>query len=137
MAAIYTITGDGNPSPNGHYFENGVYNGEPCYEREDGAFWIWWNSTFEYWAISVAPDDEVAGTWSLAVGGPPGEYSPQGTYTGNAVVAAAAPFAIDANTGEITIVAGFKDPTDFKAGYKYLVNPGDRYVLPVSVAMDR
>ncbi|MDP6059050.1 MAG: hypothetical protein QGH33_09155, partial [Pirellulaceae bacterium] len=41
------------------------------------------------------------------------------------------------STGEITIIAGFKDLTNFKAGYKYLVNPGDRYVLPISVGLDR
>jgi len=41
------------------------------------------------------------------------------------------------STGDITIVAGFQDPGDFNSGYKYLVNPGDRYVLPICTALDR
>ena len=39
-------------------------------------------------------------------------------------------------TGDITIVRGFKDRTDFKAGYTYLVNPGDEYVVPVVVGTE-
>lgn len=34
------------------------------------------------------------------------------------------------STGDITIVRGFKDRTDFTAGYTYLVNSGDEYVVP-------
>ena len=41
------------------------------------------------------------------------------------------------STGDTTVVRGFKDRTDFAAGYTYLVNPGDGYVLPVTVALDR
>jgi len=37
------------------------------------------------------------------------------------------------STGDVTVVKGFKNPADFAAGYTYLVNPGDRYVLPTSV----
>jgi len=36
------------------------------------------------------------------------------------------------STGDITIVRGFKDRTDFTAGYTYLVNPGDEYSVPTS-----
>jgi len=38
------------------------------------------------------------------------------------------------STGDITIVRGFKDRADFAAGYTYLVNSGDEYVVPVIAA---
>jgi hypothetical protein len=41
------------------------------------------------------------------------------------------------STGDITLIAGFKDPKDFGAGYKYLVNPGDGYVLPCITQLNR
>lgn len=41
------------------------------------------------------------------------------------------------STGDITLVAGFKDPKDFTAGYKYLVNVGDGYVVPCVAGLDR
>jgi hypothetical protein len=41
------------------------------------------------------------------------------------------------STGEMTIIHGFKDRMDFSAGFKYLVNPGDRYVIPNHVGLDR
>jgi hypothetical protein len=41
------------------------------------------------------------------------------------------------STGDITVIWGFKNRQDFTAGYKYLVNPGDRYVVPLSVGLDR
>ena len=36
------------------------------------------------------------------------------------------------STGDVTVVRGFKNPADFAAGHTYLVNPGDRYVVPNS-----
>ena len=41
------------------------------------------------------------------------------------------------STGDITIIQGFKDRSDFEAGYKYLVNVGDPYVVPCAVGLDR
>ena len=41
------------------------------------------------------------------------------------------------STGDITIIQGFVDQKDFAAGYKYLVNPGDRYTVPRTWALDR
>ena len=41
------------------------------------------------------------------------------------------------STGDITIIQGFRDKADFEAGYKYLVNVGDRYCLPCTVGLDR
>lgn len=41
------------------------------------------------------------------------------------------------STGDITVIHGFKDPKDFNQGYTYLVNPGDEYVVPSLVGLDR
>lgn len=41
------------------------------------------------------------------------------------------------STGDISVVAGFKDPEDFSSDYTYLVNPGDEYVVPNSTGLDR
>jgi predicted RNA-binding Zn-ribbon protein involved in translation (DUF1610 family) len=41
------------------------------------------------------------------------------------------------STGEITLVRGFRVPTDFRSGYLYAVNPGDEYAIPISAAWDR
>ncbi len=40
------------------------------------------------------------------------------------------------STGDITVVRGFRDRTDFTAGHTYLVNPGDEYVLPVCLGRE-
>ena len=41
------------------------------------------------------------------------------------------------STGDITIIQGFRNSGDFTAGYKYLVNVGDKYSVPCSVGLDR
>jgi len=41
------------------------------------------------------------------------------------------------STGDITVIQGFKDSKDFSLGYRYLVNPGDEYVVPTCVGLDR
>ena len=41
------------------------------------------------------------------------------------------------STGDCTLVRGLKSHTDFTAGFTYLVNPGDRYIVPTIVALDR
>ena len=41
------------------------------------------------------------------------------------------------STGGITVVAGFSNPEAFDSGLRYLVNPGDGYVVPVTVGLDR
>ncbi len=40
------------------------------------------------------------------------------------------------STGDITLIAGFKDQKDFGAGYTFLVNVGDRYVVPTKAGLD-
>jgi oligo-alginate lyase len=41
------------------------------------------------------------------------------------------------STGPISLIAGFKNPRDFTAGYRYLVNVGDEYVLPTCGGLDQ
>ena len=41
------------------------------------------------------------------------------------------------STGDTTIVRGFKNQSEFSAGYTYLVNPGDEYVLPGVFGMSK
>ena len=41
------------------------------------------------------------------------------------------------STGDITLLAGFRDPQDFAAGYTYQVNPGDRYTVHCLAGLDR
>lgn len=41
------------------------------------------------------------------------------------------------STGDLTIIAGFQNPQDFTAGYTYLVNVGDEYVVPCVAGLDK
>lgn len=41
------------------------------------------------------------------------------------------------STGDITIIRGLKDNSNFASGYEYLVNPGDTYCVPCVVGLDR
>ncbi len=41
------------------------------------------------------------------------------------------------STGEVTVIRGFQDRTDCSAGTTYLVNAGDRFVIPNHVGLDR
>ena len=41
------------------------------------------------------------------------------------------------STGDLTLIRGFKDRSDFSAGHTYLVNPGDKYIVPLTTSLDR
>ena len=41
------------------------------------------------------------------------------------------------STGDITIIRCFKDNENFDAGYEYLANPGDSYIVPCHYWLDR
>jgi hypothetical protein len=41
------------------------------------------------------------------------------------------------STGDLTLIRGFVDRSDFSAGHTYLVNPGDRYIVPLTASLDR
>jgi len=40
------------------------------------------------------------------------------------------------STGDVTVIAGFKNRQDFAAGHRLLVNPGDQYTLPCHAGLD-
>jgi len=115
-AGMLKVTGTLNPDATGIYVENGTYNGKPAYERADGAYWIWWyNGITEFWTCSAAKGSFGDSYWRLVIDQSLhllGEYSPVGTATGTATVAAYAPYAINSSTGEITIT----DPSGLAVG---------------------
>ncbi len=85
----YQVTGNGGPvSPNGTYVDAGKYGGKHYYERQDGAFVIWWSGGASEWRISVAPNDVAAGRWRVAGAGNIESTYASITYTGNPVVTA-------------------------------------------------
>lgn len=84
--ADYLVTGDGGPvSPNGEYFDVGIYDSQPYYDRTDGAFAIWCD--FGIYTVSTAPGINSPGYWVNAGPGPvEGIYDPAGPYSGNPTV---------------------------------------------------
>lgn len=86
IGADFRITGDGQPDPNGYYFDAGKFGGKQYYERQDAAFVLWWRIIMNGWAISEALD-EPTNYWYHIDPDPEGTYDPQGTPTGNPVVA--------------------------------------------------
>lgn len=83
----YDMTGDGDPSPNGEYYETGMWLGKPYYRRKDGAYFIWWSPAITDWYITVALGDDSPGAWYRDVT-IIGTYAPKAPYIGNPVVAA-------------------------------------------------
>ena len=79
------VNGTLNPDATGDYYEDGTYNGQPTYRRDDSAFWIWVHPMFLIWYISTTKG-AATNSWSIVGYGPVGTYGPNGTYTGTAVV---------------------------------------------------
>jgi len=86
------VTGTLSPDATGYYRRNGTYNGQPCYERLDGAYWIWWGGReppaggLDEWVLGTTKGSSgdswhagwsISGTTSPAVAG---DYWPNGTY---------------------------------------------------------
>lgn len=102
--AHYRVTGDGDPSPNGDYYENGTVNDRPKYEREDTTMWIWWDSAIPAWIIS--PDwGELVGSWWRPDDIVLGDYSPFGDVTGDPTVALIV-YAVQIWDGKVLIIDG-------------------------------
>lgn len=79
------VIGNGNPSPNGDYFEDGVSGGKPCYRREDSAWWIWWGYGF-VWLITDELEVDTRAQFQK-VGEPvTGDYLPHMGAAGNPTV---------------------------------------------------
>ena len=87
----YVVSGDGDAdgsgSPNGYYFEAGVHETFPYYEREDGAYFIFaWDFEGGVMVISKILGSDLSGDWEKGNPNPPGVYSSTGSYSGTATV---------------------------------------------------
>jgi hypothetical protein len=60
MNGRYTVTGSVTPDITGDYYENGTQNGYPAYERNDGAYWIWFETGVNLWIISATKGSHPA-----------------------------------------------------------------------------
>ena len=82
-----TVTGDGDPSPNGLYLRlPGLYNNQKFYRRDDTAYSIWWSETWGEWGISVVLDESGDYWYRSGVANILGEYTPHDGFTGNPIV---------------------------------------------------
>lgn len=55
----YEVTGTLTPDSTGDYYEDGTHNEQPKYKREDGAYFIWYESAMPSWLISDTPGDST------------------------------------------------------------------------------
>lgn len=83
----YTSTGVTSPVSAGVYTWAGEYNGQMYFRRADGAFFIWWNTSASLWYITALLGTLGTGSWQSPTTAVVGTYTPNGTYTGNPVVA--------------------------------------------------
>jgi len=81
----YIVTGTLTPDATGDYFQDGTYEGQPCYRRTDSAFWIWYWSYRHWWYISTSPATTVP-RWGRTHSNILGSYNPVPPYTGIATV---------------------------------------------------
>lgn len=89
VVPVYTITGTGNPSPNGDYIADGTLNGEPAYKRTDNAFYIWYDDAQIRWIVSQARGIEGALGWYSESGIPYDGCEPYGTALNQINIASA------------------------------------------------
>jgi hypothetical protein len=116
-AGMLKVTGTLNPDVTGIYVENGTYRGEPAYERADGAYWIWTQSSRGYLSDTKGDSSEDYFWRSTPLTYPDGTYLPLADAEGTATVANYEPFQINASTGEITIV----DASGLAAGQTWTI----------------
>ncbi len=80
------MTGTLDPDVTGDYLPHIVHDGKMSYRRQDGAWFIWWNTAGIIWNIT----DEIGvfnvPRWVRAVTGPGGTYEPVAPATGDATV---------------------------------------------------
>jgi len=83
--ATYYVSGDGanGNSPNGYYFEAGMYEAAPYYVRWDGLWTVWFDVPFYILSLALG----LLGNYWSHFEGVRGTYNPSGTYTGNPVAA--------------------------------------------------
>lgn len=86
--ADYHVSGTLTPDATCNYFLAGIYNGQPYYRRADGAWFIWWYTSANYWIISPElGETPITGYWYKA---PTitGDYTPVPAAVGIATVSA-------------------------------------------------
>lgn len=49
----FIVTGDGDPNPNGNYYESELYDGVMSYKHESLNYWIWRMSVLDGWFLST------------------------------------------------------------------------------------
>jgi hypothetical protein len=83
------VTGSISPDASGCYIENGTHNGQLAYEKEDGSYWIYYESGGSWqfcWIISVAKGGIYSGGWYRYYSGIIGGYTPVYGTAGTASV---------------------------------------------------
>jgi hypothetical protein len=85
----YNVSGTINPDATGNYTENGIFNGFPAYELNGGGFWLYYQAGVNNYRLAICKG-MIAHYWFNPISGTvvPGNYTPNGTHTGTAIVTA-------------------------------------------------
>ena len=83
---IYSVSGILDPDSTGTYLPIGLFAGKPSYEREDGAWHLWWAIPVGQWIISMDLGMAEGFLWYREDPDIEGLYLPGGTATGEATV---------------------------------------------------
>ena len=86
LGFTYGVSGTLTPDATCQYDLAGSINGKDYFARRTGTYYLWWDSAQTEWIINVSPGTPTTDYWKGNPGDPPGNYSPQGTYTGSATV---------------------------------------------------
>ena len=85
--ADFIVSGIQDPDCTGNYSQNGTYQGEPAYEREDGDFWLYWDDFDSFWYIGEEKEEYPSTGWYKS-GSIEGTYQSAGIPFGDAIVSA-------------------------------------------------
>lgn len=99
MRRVIEFAAAPSPDVRGAYFANGTYGGQAAYERDDSAYWKWWDGS--KWVLSVAKGDKTGAYWDSSLIS--AIYTAQNGASNNVIAYGAVPFTIGAATGVITI----------------------------------
>ena len=81
----FVVTGEIDHSPDGEYYEAGIYADKPYYQQKDGIWKLSWNESNSLWCLAGELGEVVAG-WALEATDPPGIYVPGPFVEGTATV---------------------------------------------------
>jgi hypothetical protein len=71
-----------NPDCSGDYYYLNEHNGKGCYKHETQDWFLFWDAFNNEWDIAALVEDDTSDRWKQGNVLPPGEYTPQGDYTG-------------------------------------------------------